>query len=76
MRLTFIKKSPWYTHTAIFKMDNQQGLYNTTLLNGMWPPGLEGSLGENGYMEMCDWVSSLLAWNYYNIVNQLYPNTK
>ena len=25
-----------------------------TLLNGMWEPGWEGSLGENGYMYMYD----------------------
>jgi len=25
-----------------------------TLLRVMWQPGWEGSLGENGYMRMCD----------------------
>ena len=41
-------------HTAIFKMDNQQG-HNAQgfLLNVMWQPGWERSLGENGYMCMC-----------------------
>ena len=34
-----------HVHTAVFKMDSQQGL-----LNVMWQPGWEGSLGENGYM--------------------------
>ena len=29
----------------------------------MWQPGWEGSLGENGYMYMCDWVPSLSNWN-------------
>ena len=39
-------------HTAIFKMDNQQGMAQGNLLNVMWQPGWEGSLGENGYMYM------------------------
>ena len=30
-----------------------------TLLNVMWQPGWEGSLGKNGYMYMCDWVPLL-----------------
>ena len=33
-------------------------------------------LGENGYMDMCGWIPSLFTWNYPNIVDQLYPNTK
>ena len=44
-----------HVHTAIFKMDNQQGTYcmeHGTLLNVMWQPRWEGSLGENGYMYM------------------------
>ena len=32
-----------------------------TLLNVMWQPGWEGSFGENGYMRMYGWVSSLLT---------------
>ena len=36
----------------------------------------EDSLGENGYMYMYGWVPSWFPWNYQNIVNQLYPNTK
>ena len=38
-----------YAHTAIFKMDNPQGpaVDQGTLLNVMWLPGWEGSLGEN-----------------------------
>ena len=39
-----------HVHTAIFKMDNQQGLNciaQGTLLNVMWQPGWKGSLGEN-----------------------------
>ena len=35
-----------------------------------------GELGENDYMHMYGWVSSLSTWNYHNIVNQLYSNTK
>ena len=44
-----------HVHTAVFKMDNQQGAANIahgTLLIVMWQPGYEGSLGENGYMYM------------------------
>ena len=46
-----------------------------TLISGMWQPRREGSLGENGYMYMYDWVPLLSTWNYH-IVNQLYPNIK
>ena len=44
-----------HIHTAIFKVDNQQGSTNIahgSLLNVMCQPGWEGSLGENGYMYM------------------------
>ena len=37
---------------------------------------LYASLGESGYMYMYGWVPSLITWNYHNIVNWLYPNTK
>ena len=47
-----------------------------TLLNVMCQPGWERGLGENGYMYMYGWVPSLFIWNYHNIVNQLYSNTK
>ena len=46
-----------------------------TLLNVMWQPGWEGSLGENGYMYMYNLVPLMFTLNYYNIVNLLYPNT-
>jgi len=46
-----------------------------TLLNVMWQPRGEGSLGENGHMYVYGWVSSLFPWNYHNIVNRLYSNT-
>ena len=42
----------------------------------MYQPGLEGGLGENGYMYIYGWVPSLFTWNYNNIVNWLYTNTK
>ena len=38
------------THTAIFKMG--ANITQETLLNGMWQPGWEESLGENGYMRI------------------------
>ena len=42
----------------------------------MWKPGWEGSLGENGYMCIHGWVPLLFTWNYHNVVNWLYANTK
>ena len=42
----------------------------------MWQPGWEGGLGENGYIYMYGWVPALSTWNYHNIANRLYPNTK
>ena len=42
----------------------------------MWQPEWDGSLGENGYMNMCDRVPLLSTWDYHNIVNWLYSNTK
>ena len=45
------------------------------LLNVMWQPGWEGSLGENEYMRMYGRVPLLFTWNYHNI-NWLYPNKK
>ena len=44
-----------HVHTAVFKMDNQQGPtvhHREFLLNVMWQPGQEGSLWENGYTYM------------------------
>ena len=43
-----------HAHIAIFEMDNSQGLtaYHRKLLNVMWQPGWEGSLGENRYRYM------------------------
>ena len=39
-----------------------------TLLNVMWQPGLERSLGENEYMYMYDRIPSLFTGNCHNIV--------
>ena len=47
-----------------------------TVLSVMWQPGWKGRLGEDGYMYMYGWVPWLFTWNYHNIVNWLYPNTK
>ena len=43
-----------HVHTAVFKwITNKDLLYSTgILLNVMWWPGWEGSLGENGCMYM------------------------
>ena len=37
---------------------------------------MDRNLEENGYMCVYGWVPLLLPWNYHNIVNWLYPNTK
>ena len=48
-----------YVHTAIFKMDQQQGCTvshedtQCSVLDVTWNPGWEGSLGEKGYMYLC-----------------------
>ena len=42
----------------------------------MWQTGQEVSLGENEYKFMYAWVPSLFTWNYHNIINWLYLNTK
>ena len=47
-----------------------------TLLNAVWQPGWERSLGENGYMDVYGWVPSLFTWNYHNIVNRLKKKKK
>ena len=42
-----------HVHTAISKMDIQTYcIAQETLLNVMWQPGWEGSVGENGDMHM------------------------
>ena len=62
-----------YTLLYLKWITNRDLLYTAhgTLQNVMWQPGWEGSLGENGYMYMYDWVSLLFTWNYHNIVNWL-----
>ena len=42
----------------------------------MWQPGCEWGLGEKGYMHMYGWVPLKFIWNYHNIADQLYSNTK
>ena len=36
----------------------------------------EGSLRENGYMYMYDWVALLCTWNYHNSVNWLFSSVQ
>ena len=53
------------------EMDNQQKTYciaQGTLLNVTLQPGWEGSLEENGYICVYNWVPPLFTWNYHNIV--------
>ena len=64
-------------------MDNQQGptvqpmelcsVLRASLDGCVWGWGW---VGENGSMYMYGWVSLLFTWNYHNIVNRLYRNTK
>ena len=44
-----------------------------TLLNVMWQPAGERSLGEKGFMRMYGWVLSLFTWDCHNIVKRLLP---
>ena len=61
-----------YTLRYLKRVTNKDPLYGTgTLLKVMRQLGWEGSLGENGYMCMYDWVPSLFTWNYHNVVNWL-----
>ena len=48
------------------------------LLNDMWQPGWEGSLGANGYTHtyIYGWVPLLFTRNYHSTVNQLYTDAK
>ena len=62
------------SHSGLLQV--QKTCQACALVNVMWQPGWEGSLGENGYICMDGWVPSLLTWNHHNIVNWLYPNTK
>ena len=64
-----------HEHTAIFKMNNQQG----PTVQHMEPCSmLCGSLDGKcwGRMHMCICMAESLRLKYRNIVNQLYPNTK
>ena len=60
-------------------MDNQQGpSVQHSELCSVLCGGLDGRgvWGENGYMCVYGWVSSLSTRNYYDSVNQLLPKTK
>ena len=67
-------------HTAIFKMDNQQGppVQHMELCSMLGGSLDEGSLGENGYMYIC--VTESLCCSAETIttlfVNRLHLNTK
>ena len=50
-------------------MDNQQE--HGTLLNVLWQPRWERSLGENGYMYVCDSCETITT-----LFVNLYPNMK
>ena len=51
-------------NTALFMMDKPRRSYckeQGALLNVMWQPGWERSLGKNGYMYMCGQVPLLFT---------------
>ena len=63
----------WHVHTAILKMDNQQGpIAQHMVLCSMLCGSLRG--GENGCMDTYGWVPLLCTWDDYSIVNQLQAN--
>ena len=68
----------WRLRGREFGMDRYTLLYlkwitnkdlHMKLLNVMWQPGWEGSLGENGYVHMYGRIPFLFTWSYHNIVN-------
>jgi len=66
-----------HVHTAIFKVDNQQGLYSTgNSAQRYMAAWLAGEFGEEAYMCMYGGVPLLSTWIYHNIVNWLYSNIK
>ena len=66
-----------YTLLDLNWITNKDLLYSTGhLLNVMWHPGREGSLGENGYMYMYGRVPLLSVSDCHNIVRQLYSGIK
>ena len=46
------------------------------LLNAVWQPGGEGSLGENGYMYISTAETLCCSPEHHSIVNWLYTNAK
>ena len=65
----FLGFQVWFMEWSWFR-----NIASPTLLNIMWQPGWEGSLGENGYMFMRGWVHLLSTC--HSIVNQLHLNIK
>ena len=74
-----VRESVMESYTLLYLkwITNKDPQYSTgTLLNAMWQPECEGSLGENGYMYMYGWAPLLSTWVCHNAGNRLYPNTK
>ena len=63
-------------HTAVFKMDNQQGptVWPRELLSAMWQPGWKEFWGE--WIHVYIWLSPFAIYLKHNIVNQLYSDIK
>ena len=66
-----------FVHLKLQRIANKDLLYSTGNSAQCYVEGwMGGSLGENGYMYVYDWAPWLFTWNYHNIVNWLYSNTK
>ena len=75
----FVSLFIYHIHTALFKIDQQQGpTVQHREVCSMLCGSLDGKAvwGENGHVYMCGWVPSLFIWNYHNIVHRLYANKK
>ena len=62
-----------FVHLKLQRIANKDLLYSTgNSAQSYVAAWMGGSLGENGYMYVYDWVPWLFTCNYHNIVNWLY----
>ena len=84
LRLTnlwlLVRRDSWEDHvwTVILKWITNKDLPYSTWNSAQryvaaW---IGGEFGGEGYTYMYGWVPLLSTWNYHNIVNRFYPNTK
>ena len=66
-----------YTLLYLKWITNKGLLYSTWNSAQCYVPACMGrGSWKNGYMYKYDWIPLLFTWNYHNIVNRPYPNTK